>query len=267
LIQSPAATLRRFPEHATRHSWFGLLVRSKDRDGESREERNIGLKGSLLWSTFIMAILGIYPAAAVSSPTPATSVTWHRDGLVTWDRVEDRAIARQTVYRLTLKAGSGSKVIAAGSAGVLEVRMRYFQRDGGMVRRCVLVSRVIREAKPRIVAEPIGAMPLSLFEARGIAAMAHMARSAMQMLATAYTADCAGCDGMTELGRRAGHGIVAVDPRVIPIGTRLYITGYGLAVAGDTGGDIVGRRIDLGFDSERDAMLFGRRAVTVYQLK
>ncbi len=71
----------------------------------------------------------------------------------------------------------------------------------------------------------------------------------MEMIATAYTADCAGCGGMTAIGRRAGHGIVAVDPRVIPLGTRLYIPGYGLAVAGDTGGAIVGNRIDLGFDS------------------
>jgi 3D (Asp-Asp-Asp) domain-containing protein len=57
-----------------------------------------------------------------------------------------------------------------------------------------------------------------------------------------------------------------VDPRVIPLGTRLYIPGYGFAIAGDTGGAIVGRRIDLGFDSLGDAMAFGRRAVKVYTL-
>jgi 3D (Asp-Asp-Asp) domain-containing protein len=58
-----------------------------------------------------------------------------------------------------------------------------------------------------------------------------------------------------------------VDPRVIPLGTRLFIPGYGLAVAGDTGGAIHGNRIDLGFNSLRDALLFGRRPVTVYRLK
>jgi 3D (Asp-Asp-Asp) domain-containing protein len=87
------------------------------------------------------------------------------------------------------------------------------------------------------------------------------------MLATAYTAGSAGGGGMTASGRRAGYGIVAVDPRIIPLGTRLYIPGYGMAIAGDTGGDIVGNRIDLGFDSLRGAMLFGRRDVTVYRLK
>ena len=74
------------------------------------------------------------------------------------------------------------------------------------------------------------------------------------MIATAYTADSSGGSGWTAIGRRAGYGIVAVDPRVIPLGTRLYIPGYGMAVAGDTGGAIVGNRIDLGFDSLRGAI-------------
>ena len=62
------------------------------------------------------------------------------------------------------------------------------------------------------------------------------------------------------------HGVVAVDPRVIPLGSRLFIPGYGHAVAGDTGGAIVGRRIDLAFNSYDDAIRFGRRPVTVYVL-
>ena len=73
--------------------------------------------------------------------------------------------------------------------------------------------------------------------------------------------------GMTAIGRPAGHGIVAVDPSVIPLGTRLYIPGYGFAIAGDTGGAIHGNRIDLGFNSYADAIRFGRREVTVYRLR
>jgi 3D (Asp-Asp-Asp) domain-containing protein len=86
------------------------------------------------------------------------------------------------------------------------------------------------------------------------------------MIATAYTANCYGCSGYTKLGNRAGHGIVAVDPAVIPQGSHLYIPGYGSAVAGDTGGAIRGNRVDLGFNSNADAMQFGRRSVTVYVL-
>lgn len=163
-------------------------------------------------------------------------------------------------------APGNTKVIARGHAGVREVYVRYSQRDGGPVRSTVLASAVTVAPKARVVAEGIGGTPLTTFETHGIAQMAYMARSAMEMLATAYTADCAGCGGMTALGRRAGKGIAAVDPRVIPIGTHLFIPGYGFAIAGDTGGDIVGNRIDLGFDSTREALLFGRRDVKVYRL-
>ena len=64
----------------------------------------------------------------------------------------------------------------------------------------------------------------------------------------------------------AQYGIAAVDTDVIPLGTRLYIPGYGEAIAADTGGAIVGDRIDLCMESYSEAMAFGRRDVTVYVL-
>jgi 3D (Asp-Asp-Asp) domain-containing protein len=66
---------------------------------------------------------------------------------------------------------------------------------------------------------------------------------------------------------RAGYGVVAVDPRHIPLGSRLYIEGYGFAIAGDTGGAIKGHRIDLGYGNYRAARSFGRKKVTVHVLK
>ena len=81
-----------------------------------------------------------------------------------------------------------------------------------------------------------------------------------------WAANCYGCSGRTASGQHAGHGIVAVDPSVIPLGSHLYIPGYGQAIAGDTGGAIHGNRVDLGFNNAADAMQFGRRAVTVYVL-
>lgn len=73
--------------------------------------------------------------------------------------------------------------------------------------------------------------------------------------------------GITATGRRATKGIVAVDPRVIPLHTRLYIPGYGFAVAEDTGGMIKGNRIDLCFDdADRGRISWGSRWVMVYIL-
>lgn len=226
--------------------------------------------GRVLCATFLVATLAVCPviAATPDSGGAVSGVTWHGNGLISWQRVERRPLQPETIARFdsALEAGS-SKVISHGKPGLIEVRVQYSQRDGGPVRRRVLSSTVIRAAKPRIVAEGISATTFAAFEARGLMQMASIARGAILMIATAYTATSAGGDGMTAIGRRAGYGIAAVDPRVIPLGTRLFIPGYGVAIAGDTGGDIVGRRIDLGFDSIRDAMSFGRRDVTVYRLK
>jgi len=73
-----------------------------------------------------------------------------------------------------------------------------------------------------------------------------------------------GVDDITAIGMRAGYGVVAVDPRVVPLRSILYIEGYGKAVAGDTGGAIKGRRIDLGFSSAREAYKWGRRPARVF---
>ena len=77
-----------------------------------------------------------------------------------------------------------------------------------------------------------------------------------------------GSRGTTATGRPAGQGIVAVDPKVIPLGTRVYVEGYGEAIAADVGGAIKGNKIDLCFEwsNARIRQEFGRRNVTVYIL-
>ncbi|MFB3093406.1 MAG: 3D domain-containing protein, partial [Dehalococcoidia bacterium] len=69
----------------------------------------------------------------------------------------------------------------------------------------------------------------------------------MTVWATWYTAASAGGSGTTATGTTVQKGTVAVDPSVIPLGTRMYIPGYGYGVAEDTGGAIIGNIIDLGY--------------------
>lgn len=88
----------------------------------------------------------------------------------------------------------------------------------------------------------------------------------ISMDASAYLASDGGGSGITAIGMYAQHGVVAVDPDVIPLGTHLYIPGYGVAIAADTGGAIYGNKIDLCMDSYGEAMNFGRRYVDVYVL-
>ena len=86
------------------------------------------------------------------------------------------------------------------------------------------------------------------------------------MVATAYYAGGGGLngDGVTATGLRARKGIVAVDPRTIRLGTKVFIEGYGEAIAADTGGWIKGNRIDLCFDSLDECYRYGRRKIYVY---
>ena len=89
---------------------------------------------------------------------------------------------------------------------------------------------------------------------------------ALNMISTGYYPSPTWSNGYTATGIRATFGIVAVDPSVIPLGSRLYIPGYGYALAADTGGAIVGNRIDLCFDSEQQALDWGVREMRVYVL-
>lgn len=88
----------------------------------------------------------------------------------------------------------------------------------------------------------------------------------LELTATGYSPYEGSSQGLCATGMRAGYGVVAVDPRLIPLGTRLYVEGYGYAVAGDTGGAIKGHRIDLGHTTYREAADVGRKHVRVWVL-
>lgn len=95
-------------------------------------------------------------------------------------------------------------------------------------------------------------------------------KGSMAMLATGYSPHAPSTapynDGYSAVGLPAGYGLVAVDPDVIPLGTRLYVEGYGYAIAADVGGGINGRQIDLCFNTHMNAMRFGRQWVKVHIL-
>ena len=89
----------------------------------------------------------------------------------------------------------------------------------------------------------------------------------LTMEATAYTAYCEGCSGVTANGTdlRANPSlkVIAVDPDVIPLGTKVWVEGYGEAIAADTGGAIKGNKIDLFMANKSDASEWGRKTVTL----
>lgn len=194
--------------------------------------------------------------------------TIHVVHVTKWVSTEKRTIAARTIRKIDFSLPPGkTRIVNAGKPGEREMMVAYTQRNG-TIEKQVVATRIVRKPETRVIAQGIGKWAaFADFAKRGLEKTSYIASSALDMIATAYTAACAGCSGYTASGYRARHGIVAVDPRVIPLGTRLYIPGYGVAVAGDTGGAIRGHRIDLGFNSISDALRFGRRAITVYTLK
>ena len=89
-----------------------------------------------------------------------------------------------------------------------------------------------------------------------------------RVLATSYSAATSGKAkddpryGVTRIGLQAGYGVIAVDPKVIPLWSEVYVPSYGKAVAGDTGGSVLGRHIDLGFDEDAPPLWY--RWVDIY---
>jgi len=137
--------------------------------------------------------------------------------------------------------------------GLEKVGQREFARE--------VSEEIITPAKQEVVVVGTGANMLET--SRGYVRYSQV----RQMEATAYTLAEGNGDGVTSIGIVPHKGIIAVDPTEVPYGTRVYIPGYGFAMAGDTGGDIQGNRIDLYMERYPDAIEWGRRTVSMYILE
>jgi 3D (Asp-Asp-Asp) domain-containing protein len=162
-----------------------------------------------------------------------------------------------TITRIDRRMTTRPVVLREGKAGIIERTRVVWKKDGVISVQWTQNPRVIAKGTPRTVVR--GNV------SRGLAGRVLMMHS------TAYDPGPASCgkhaDGYTAIGMRATRGVVAVDPRVIPLGTRVYVEGYGRAIAGDTGGAIKGNRIDVCFPTRGEALRWGRRTVKVIVLE
>ncbi|WP_088188639.1 3D domain-containing protein [Desulfosporosinus sp. FKA] len=149
--------------------------------------------------------------------------------------------------------GLPDKVLSRGSNGIQEQTIRLTLEDGKEVDRQILEQRVV-------------AAPINELVSRGAQTSVSRGgqtinfKKAYIMRATAYCIP----GGITKTGAPVQWGVVAVDPRVIPLGSKVYVDGYGSGRALDTGGLIQGNRVDLYMDSQAAAMSWGVRYVLVY---
>ena len=158
------------------------------------------------------------------------------------------------------------RLLQEGSPGILQRRVRVHYEDGQAVHRVVEDEYVAVAPSNKIQGFGTQVVIRTLDTPQGPIEYWRVFR----MLATSYSASTAGVPpsnpyyGRTRIGLPAGFGIVAVDPNWISLGSDVYVPGYGTALAGDTGGKIKGKRIDLGYGD--DNLVLWYRWVDVYVL-
>ena len=162
------------------------------------------------------------------------------------------------------KMGKGTKkVVRKGKTGEKKVTMKVTYRDGKAIDRKV--------ASVKITKQPVNKITMVGTKKKVTTSRGKIIyRKSFTANASAYWAGSCGKKkgsagyGITASGKKLKKGIVAVDPRVIPLGTWLYVEGYGVALAADTGGAIKGNKIDLGFATASQSINFGRKNIKVF---
>ncbi|QGG48684.1 3D domain-containing protein [Heliorestis convoluta] len=148
------------------------------------------------------------------------------------------------------------RVASRGRNGLAQSTIRVTYEDGIPVRREVLSREIVREPVTQVVA-------MGTIDRVSRGGLNFRFQEVRHMVATAYT----------HTGRNTASGVypqvgmVAVDTNVIPMGTRLYVEGYGYARAADRGSAIIGDKIDLFMETSNEARRWGVRTVKVYILE
>ncbi|WP_406677438.1 ubiquitin-like domain-containing protein [Neomoorella carbonis] len=149
-----------------------------------------------------------------------------------------------------------TRIVQRGQKGILEETYRIVYEDGQEAGRELVATRVVKEPVPEIIA--VGALNMA---SRG--GYSFRFERVIWAVATAYTHS----GSRTATGVYPRVGTIAVDPDVIPLGTRLYVEGYGFGIAQDVGSAIKGNRIDVFLDTEAATARWGVRRVKVYILR
>ena len=178
---------------------------------------------------------------------------------------EETNFAVETKKEDSLLKGK-EKVVQDGVNGTVSRTYEVVKENGKEVSRSMMSEKIIKEPTKKVVA--VGTKVVTASVSRGTnSAAAPSGGKEFYVTATAYTAHCNGCTGVTATGINLKSNpnlkVIAVDPSVIPLGSKVWVEGYGHAIAGDTGGAIKGNKIDLFVASKSQAYDFGRKKVRV----
>ncbi|MEW9052951.1 MAG: ubiquitin-like domain-containing protein [Neobacillus sp.] len=202
---------------------------------------------------------------------PSLVQTVKKDGVVSVIRVEKvtDVVEEPVQFAVITKKDSSlekgqEKTITPGMQGLVTREYEVIFENGIEVSRKLISEQQIQEKQDKVVA--VGTKEVAYQVSRG-----EETGTEFYVTTTAYTAYCNGCSGITATGidLRANPNIkvIAVDPSVIPLGTKVYVEGYGYAIAGDTGSSIKGYKIDVFFPTKAEAFRWGVRQVKIKILK
>lgn len=154
------------------------------------------------------------------------------------------------------------KTVTSGQEGLLKKEYEVVLENGKEVSRELVKESTLKEKQDKVVA--VGTKVIAQTVSRGTN---DNVSKEFTVSSTAYTANCNGCSGRTATGfnlkANPNAKIIAVDPSVIPLGTKVYVEGYGYAIAADTGSAIKGNKIDVFFSSKSAAYRWGRKNVKI----
>lgn len=223
-----------------------------------------------VWTTHYTVAAAL--ALAQVTIHPLDEVTPARNAVLTGSTTINVVRRWWVTHHLTLKIpyavhhqpdpnlAQGKAVVhTVGRPGKRVKTIRQLMQDGHAIKTVVASVRRVQPSRAEVI-DYGTARPIS----RGGPVLQFT--KVIAMSATAYWPDPAWSSGYTATGLKAQYGIAAVDPTVIPLGTRLYIPGYGFALAADVGGGIKGDRIDLCYNSLAQCETWGLRNVEVYVL-
>ncbi|ARM71842.1 hypothetical protein LMxysn_0207 [Listeria monocytogenes] len=180
----------------------------------------------------------------------------------------------ETVYKEDDSLNKGvEKVVQEGKNGKKVVEYKVTFENGKEKKRDVIKENVtsnktdkvvVRGTKEKVVATPVSNVSTSsaTSSSSSSASSTPSGGKTYKMESTAYSGGGTTAYGIN-LSANPGLKVIAVDPRIIPLGSKVWVEGYGEAIAGDTGGAIKGNIVDVYFPNESQCYSWGRRMVTV----
>ncbi|MCI3986735.1 ubiquitin-like domain-containing protein [Bacillus vallismortis] len=166
------------------------------------------------------------------------------------------------------------KVVQKGKEGKLKKHFEVVKENGKEVSRELVKEETAEQSKDKVIAvgtkqsSPKVEKVSASGDSKTVVSRSNESTGkVMTVSSTAYTASCSGCSGHTATGVNLKNNpnakVIAVDPNVIPLGTKVHVEGYGYAIAADTGSAIKGNKIDVFFPEKSSAYRWGNKTVKI----